>query len=303
MTTRNRKEGKHNMTEKLKVEGILSLGYGVIPKLVMKDKNISIEAKSIYAYLCSYAGNGETAFPSVSLICEDLGISENRLYKHRKQLVEAGYIKIERERKEVGWSNNIYTIAHTVYLQNEGIQTVHRQNEGIQNEGIGNKGIQNEGTNNNSSNNNSFNNNNNNTSRSSDEEIAKISDFYQKNIGMLAPNTAEHLIDSYKTFGYDMVIHALTLTVDRHANYGYAKSILQRWLKNNIKTMDDVKAEEVAFKNRKQKVTNFKKNSNYEEIIPSWMTDKEKQEVIEEPEVSSESEETLRERLSALIGE
>ena len=127
------------MTEQLKLEGVLSKGYGIIPKLVMKDADLTIEAKSIYAYLCSYAGGGDTAFPSVELICTDLGISENRYLKHRKLLVDKGYITIKRERKEKGWSNNIYTIAHTVHLQNVGIQ--------------------NEGTNNNSLNNNNLNNN------------------------------------------------------------------------------------------------------------------------------------------------
>lgn len=132
------------MSDKLKLEGVLSQGYGIIPKLVMKDKDLSIEAKSIYSYFCSYAGGGNTAFPSVELICSDLGISENRLLKHRKQLIDKGYIKVKRERKEKGWSNNIYTIAHAVHLQNVGIR---------------NEGLQNEGTNNNSFNNNSLNKN------------------------------------------------------------------------------------------------------------------------------------------------
>ena len=129
--------------DELKLEGIFSKGYGTIPKLVMKDKKLTVEAKAIYAYICSYAGGGDTAFPSVDLICSDLGMSENRFFKHRKLLVESGYLTIKRTRKEVGWSNNIYTICHTVHLQFEG---------------IGIEGIRNEGTNNNNLNNNSSNN-------------------------------------------------------------------------------------------------------------------------------------------------
>lgn len=74
-------------------------GYGIIPKSIMKDKAISIEAKAIYSYLCSYAGSGNTAFPSVSLMCSDLGIGENRFYKHRKQLVDKKYITIGKEKQ------------------------------------------------------------------------------------------------------------------------------------------------------------------------------------------------------------
>lgn len=72
------------MSDKLRVEGVFSKGYGIIPKLVMQDQDLSIEAKSIYAYFASYAGNGTTAFPSVSKIIYDLNIGEERFYKHRK---------------------------------------------------------------------------------------------------------------------------------------------------------------------------------------------------------------------------
>lgn len=139
------------MADKLKLEGVFSKGYGIVPKLVMKDEDLSIEAKAIYAYLCSYAGAGKTAFPSVDLICNNLGISENRFYKHRKPLVDKGYINVEREKTDSGWSNNIYTLNSEVHLQIEGIR----------NEDIQNIGIQNEGTNNNILNNNNINNNSN----------------------------------------------------------------------------------------------------------------------------------------------
>lgn len=129
------------MSDKLLLKGIFSRGYGVIPKLVMKDENLTIEAKSIYAYICSYAGSGNSAFPSVSLICHDLGISENRFYKHRKLLVDNGYITITKERTDTGWSNNIYIINSEVHLQNKGTHKEHLQNVGIQNVCTQNVGI------------------------------------------------------------------------------------------------------------------------------------------------------------------
>lgn len=66
--------------------------YGFVNKEIMKDPNISAEAKTIYAYLSSYAGNKDTAFPSVSLICYELNMSKNRFYKHRKELIDKGII-------------------------------------------------------------------------------------------------------------------------------------------------------------------------------------------------------------------
>ena len=139
------------MADKLKLEGVFSKGYGIVPKLVMKDEDLSIEAKSIYAYLCSYSGAGSTSFPSVDLICHDLNISRDRFYRHRKKLVEKNYIDIQQNQDKDGWSNNIYTLVNVPCPQNKDTQ-----NKDTQNTYTGNKD-----TNNNILNNNNINNNSN----------------------------------------------------------------------------------------------------------------------------------------------
>lgn len=78
----------------------------------MKDTNIDIEAKALYGYLSAYAGSNESAFPSVSLICHELNISDKRFKKYRKQLEDNGYLKVNRERTQNGFSKNIYTVEH-----------------------------------------------------------------------------------------------------------------------------------------------------------------------------------------------
>lgn len=90
--------------------GIFAHGYGFSPKLVMKDKALQIESKAIYAYLSSYAGNGMSAFPSVDLICHELGISRQRYNKHRKALEDAGYITVSQTKSTGAFSKNIYTL-------------------------------------------------------------------------------------------------------------------------------------------------------------------------------------------------
>ena len=138
------------MANKVKLSYIHEEGYGTIAKKVMKDRDLDIEAKGIYSYLCSYAGTGNTCYPSVSLMCDHLNISENRFYKYRKQLTEKNYIAIEKHRQDGKRDNNIYHINLNPHLQNEGIE----------NEGIEFEGKENEGTINNSSINNSSINNN-----------------------------------------------------------------------------------------------------------------------------------------------
>ena len=149
--------GRSERNNSIKLEGIFSNGYGIIPKSIMRDTEISAEAKAIYAYLSSFAGSGNTAFPSVSLMCHELGMGENRFYKHRKQLVDKDYISIEKVQEQNGtWQNNVYTLINKPYRQNEG----GRQNAGMENEYMDIEGMENEGTNNNSSINNNLTNNN-----------------------------------------------------------------------------------------------------------------------------------------------
>ena len=97
------------MTDKIKSS---VNGYGLVFKRVMKDTNIDIEAKALYSYLSAYAGSSETAFPGVNLICHELNISDKRFKKYRKQLEDNGYLSVERERTNNGFSKNIYTIEH-----------------------------------------------------------------------------------------------------------------------------------------------------------------------------------------------
>ena len=126
-------------------------GYGIVSKLVMRDKNLSPEAKAIYAYICSFAGSGTTAFPSAELMMIELKMSDRRFYKFRKELIDKGYITILKQRNGNRRERNIYRVESEV---------VPKKNEYRQNESVQNESVQNAGGNNNSINNNSINNNN-----------------------------------------------------------------------------------------------------------------------------------------------
>lgn len=96
---------------KLKLEGVNARGYGIIPKMLMLDREVTIEAKAIYSYFCSYAGAGTQAFPSVKKIIEDLGITKTRYYKHFDILKNLGYISVEQLKTEKGsFKHNLYTL-------------------------------------------------------------------------------------------------------------------------------------------------------------------------------------------------
>ena len=95
----------------LRVEGIMAQGYGLNPKIVMRDKRLTPEAKCIYSYIASFAGAGSQAFPGRETILEELNMSKDRYYRHLNLLIEADYIRIDQIKDDRGYfKRNVYTI-------------------------------------------------------------------------------------------------------------------------------------------------------------------------------------------------
>ena len=86
-----------------------SRGYGRIYKAVMRNRQLPLLAKTIYAYMCSYAGNGYQAYPKRDKIVRDLQMNKDTFTKHLALLVDGGYIVKERTA-----AGNVYTIQRTV---------------------------------------------------------------------------------------------------------------------------------------------------------------------------------------------
>ena len=142
-----------------RIEIIQDTGYGLIPRKIMRNKNLSMQAKAIYSYLASFAGNTGRAFPSTNLMADELGISRNTLFKYLKELRTLGAISVEREITSYGIKGkNIY------YLHNEIENPRSTKKRDIDNRDIAKRDIVkrdtvNQYTNSNNSNSNIFNNN------------------------------------------------------------------------------------------------------------------------------------------------
>lgn len=85
-------EEEKEICDKVLMYGIQNIGYGTVSQAVMRDTRLSITAKTIYAYFCSYAGNTDTAFPTRYTALYHLNISKSTYYAHYNQLLELGYI-------------------------------------------------------------------------------------------------------------------------------------------------------------------------------------------------------------------
>lgn len=91
---------------------LLSYGYGPISQLPMKDREVSVAAKGVYAYLVSCAGNDKQTYPNKKTMMYDLNIrKESTLTNHIKQLQAKGYIKIVKTKRGNLKYKNVYLIA------------------------------------------------------------------------------------------------------------------------------------------------------------------------------------------------
>ena len=158
---------------KLNITGINSNGFGIIAKLVMQDRNLSLCAKGVYAYFCSYAGAGNICFPSRKKMCYDLGISQDTLGKYLKELIKSSYVSCEQIKENGKFSHNVYTINTQIPLPKLPLPKISVSE---------NFGTENLDTNNNNYKNNNYYNNNNNTYRNENEKINVES--FKKNQGV-----------------------------------------------------------------------------------------------------------------------
>lgn len=296
------------MDSVIQFEGtIYENGYGLLARKVMRDESLHKNARLIYAYMCSFAGidkNGErTAFPSVSLQCKELDMSEDTYYKWRKQLVNRGLIKITKQRSEGGkFYKNIYSIvAVPVPVEKEEtekpdentINQPYPKNSGVENQPYPKNSSTvkpstvNSGTIINSFNNNSFNKN---RIKEEEEEASLVKSnlvkfLTTKNISIDNAIKFENklLKEQLTDYTNEQVLEAIEWSLEQfeqgkcHEPYIYAVGRLKRML--------DGKLKEVAVKPK----SNRKNDNKTKELVPDWFY-KENQEEISDEIIDFEAE-------------
>ena len=260
------------MAEKnvIKQSELMSKGYGIIPKTVMLDCELSIEAKAIYAFLSSYSGSGHSSFPSVGTIIKYLNISKERYYKHRKTLIDRGYIVIEKCKNDNNaFKKNIY---HLVQEPSKQVELNKKNNKkpcpsfkDTENPYTENPYTENLTTN---INNNNINNNNNNIDNNSvgtllDKTYSKVIEEYNKlGFGLPTPRTYELIEDWLKDHDKELIIHVMQYSHDmgKH-NISYVNGILRNLKQKKVKSVDDFEVETLRF--RDMNIRNNANNSYY----------------------------------------
>jgi biotin operon repressor len=86
-------------------------GFTQLPNFILNNKELTSNAKIVYAKLLSYAWHNDRVFPGQETMAGELGMSRPTVNKSVHELEKEGYLDIQRRGQGL---TNIYTLHHTV---------------------------------------------------------------------------------------------------------------------------------------------------------------------------------------------
>ncbi|XJS09709.1 helix-turn-helix domain-containing protein [Aerococcaceae bacterium WGS1372] len=285
--------------------------YSIIPATVRYDKELKANEKLLYGEITALSQAQGYCWASNSYFANLYHVSKETVSRWISKLEKKGYIST----KVVYFENSRQIDKRYIYISDIPIDKRTNRSQENNQEGM-DENIKNPIEEKVKENITRINNTRINNSTSSDDDLEiqnmdrdkykKVYNFYENNFGLIKASVVDDLKDYLDIFkDPDMLIHAMKKAIDNNATFGYAKSIMQRWLNSKLMTLTDVKADELAFTNR---TSNYKRNIHYKEIIPELIQGKPELEVNmpldDHPILSGDLEQNeleLRRRLNKLL--
>lgn len=96
------------------------------------------------------------------------------------------------------------------------------------------------------------------------DKLAEVYQFYQNNFGVLPPIIGEDIEYWCNDLSPELVLEAMKRTLEQNKrNWKYTKGILKDWEHKGVKTLDDVKALETEWKERKKEKPSTPSSPSY----------------------------------------
>ena len=89
-------------------------GFVMLPKVILHARNLSRDAKILYAILVDYAWQERRCFPGYARLCADMGASEPIVRKYMRELEEVGLLT--QKRRGLG-KTNLYVLLRIASAQ------------------------------------------------------------------------------------------------------------------------------------------------------------------------------------------
>ena len=132
-----------------------------------------------------------------------------------------------------------------------------------------------------------------------DKTTENVFEFYQKNFGILSSFIQEDILYWIRDIGDGLVLEALKRALEQNKEYGYAKKIMQSWVRKGIDSLEKAEAELVQFIRANEKRGNSYQRTGRVATVPDWVNNPNE---TKETKLSPEEEQKLRDQLNALRG-
>lgn len=221
--------------------------FTTVDDLIITDTDLSWKAKVVYLVLAQHSNNKTfTAFPSYKRMGKLSGSSESSAKRGVKELLSKGYIKKKRRFKENGSeTSSLYYLIdlHKHPKNKENKEGCSNRTGGVVYEDTGG-GLTDQRT------------------------RLKELDSNNNNIYMLWDKKMKTAITAHKketlqTYTDELPIEVIEMAMDKTLEYadkkgyyGYCKKILDEWLNEGVKTVDDVKELDEQY-NQKDAITDI----------------------------------------------
>lgn len=206
-----------------------------IPSSIMKSKELNSTDKCIYGVIYTMLNTTRKCFMSNARIANEISSTPKSVSRSITKLSRLGLLKVEltykKDSKQV--DKRFITLGNTPIPKNE-----HRV--------CPNKSI---GIPKNEQDNRLLNKSVNGGGEELENSLQVVINNFQKNIGLLNGKNINDLQVWTKDLPVDVINYAVDIAADNNAQtYSYVNSILKRWFQQNIKTLDQAKANSVKNK-------------------------------------------------------
>ncbi|XKK18141.1 DnaD domain protein [Bacillus sp. A17A.1] len=226
-----------------------SKNYTTINNTGLRDERLSWKAKGILAYILSLPDDWVFYMEEIATHAKD---KISSLYSGMKELKKYGYVKrfpIKDEKgKIIKWETIVYEVPQE---ENPHVEIPQMDIPHIENQTL-------------LSTNNLLSTNKQNTNIQSSSSIFS---FYENNFGILNSFIAESISQWVNDTSEELVQAAMERALKHQKKWNYAEGILKQWVNKNIRTLADVNAAEIEFKNKGKKGAennaSVRKNSSF----------------------------------------
>ncbi|KAB1365728.1 DnaD domain-containing protein [Bacillus thuringiensis] len=217
--------------------------YTTINNTGLKDTRLSWKAKGILAYILTLPDDWIFYMEEVTKHSKD-GIAS--LKAGMKELKECGYVKrfpIKGENGKISkWETIIYEVPQVEkpLVENQLVEKPPVENLPVENQPLlSTKELS-----------------------TNKQSSSSIFSFYENNFGILNSFIAESISQWVNDTSEELVQAAMERALKQQKKWNYAEGILKQWVNKNIRTLADVNAAEIEFKNKGKKGANRNGNTN-----------------------------------------